>query len=137
MEWNYAFVGEKTGGILTYSGWISADGQTPEIMKIDIAQDGTGIVNTNVKEISGQTNHLNNYLYTAEDCFTMILGDGTVRNYEKVNQLPQLILGEEIIPTIAAKVCEPQYWRLRAEGFRVEISYISLMTTQVILQPSK
>lgn len=115
MEWSYAFTGERSGGILTYSGWRNAEGVSPKSLKIDIANDGIGMTNTYAKEINGQTNHSNNLLYRKKDQCKLILGDGTQRFYERVNQLPTLILGEELIPSLASKVVQPEYWRLRNE----------------------
>lgn len=115
MEGAYAFVGERSGGILTYSGWRNTEGVSPKPLKINISTDGIGMTNTYAKEISGQTNHYNNLLYRKKDYCKLILGDGTQRFYERVNQLPTLIFGEELIPLLAAKVVQPEYWRLAKE----------------------
>jgi len=119
LAWSYAFAGEKSGGVLTYSGWRTAEGLSPEGMKIDMIQ-GAGLVNTYAKEISGHTNHQNHLLYCGNDSSQIVLGDGTLRRYEKAPPLPlptsgQRVLEEEMIPLLAAKIVEPEYWRLKSE----------------------
>lgn len=42
----YAFTGERSGSILTYSGWINRDNVIKNPLKIDLMNDGIGIVNT-------------------------------------------------------------------------------------------
>ena len=62
FEWTYAFAGEKSGSILTYSGWKRIDGDTKDPLKINAQKDAMGLVNTYAEEINGQNNPLNNRL---------------------------------------------------------------------------
>jgi collagen type I alpha len=57
-----ALVGERSGGILPYSGWRNTNGQTKDPLKIDVLNNTLGMVNTYAVEINGQTNHQNNLL---------------------------------------------------------------------------
>jgi YD repeat-containing protein len=44
-----------------------------------------------------------------------VLGDGTKRIYKKVQELPALLLGEELTPLMAAQLIEPNYFLLIQE----------------------
>lgn len=107
-----AFVGEPSGSILTYSGWKNQDGSTLDPLKIDIFNDGAGLVNTHHKEISGKNNRQNNSLYYKGNICELTLGDGTRRIYQKVSSLPSLLLGQELTPVLAGLVEAPEYFRL-------------------------
>lgn len=115
FEWVYAYTGERSGGILTYSGWKKSGGDTKEPLKIDALQDAIGMVNTYAEEISGQTNHLNNSMHIKRDTCELTLGDDTKRLYQKVKGAPAEILGEELSPTLASKVLQPHYFQLLSE----------------------
>ncbi len=39
FEWVYAYTGERSGGILTYSGWKRADGDTKDPLKLNPLSD--------------------------------------------------------------------------------------------------
>lgn len=110
---SFAFVGERSGGILTYTGFRK-NGITDAALKIDL-KNNRGMVNTYSKEITGQNDHLNNQLYCNGQTCEVILGDGTRRIYEKINAFPSLLLGEEIIPFLADQVNSPEYFRLIQE----------------------
>lgn len=69
-----AFCGERSGGILPYSGWRSTRGVTKDPLKIDLLNRGMGIVNTYAGEMSGQTNHQNNLLHCQDSTCEVILG---------------------------------------------------------------
>lgn len=115
FQWAFAFTGERSGGILTYSGWKKADGTAKDPLKINLIEDGKGAVNTFAKEISGKTCHYNHLLYLQEKRCEVRLGDGTRRIYKQVSCLPSNILGEELNPLLALKVKNPTYFLLVRE----------------------
>ena len=115
FEWTFAVTGERSGGILPYSGWRNTNGLTKDPLKIDILNNAPGLVNTYAQEINGQTNHQNNLLHCKGDTCELILGDGTKRVYQKVQQLPSLILGEELTPLMASQMIEPESFLLMQE----------------------
>ncbi len=114
-HWVYGFTGERSGGILTYSGWRKKDGCTKDSLKIDASKDAIGMVNTYAKEIGGQTNHKNNSVSCSGESCELVLGDGTKRWYRKVKSLPSDIFGEELVQSIAEKVEAPEYYLLDKE----------------------
>lgn len=115
FEWTSAFTGERSGGILPYSGWRNTNGSTKDPLKIDVMNHAVGLVNTYAQEINGQTNHQNNLLHCRGDACELILGDGTKRIYKKVQQLPSLLLGEELAPLMAGQMTEPESFLLSQE----------------------
>lgn len=127
FEWTSAFTGERSGGILPYSGWRNTNGSTKDPLKIDILNNAVGLVNTYAQEINGQTNHQNNLLHCKGDTCELSLGDGTRRIYQRVNDPPSQLLGEEITPIMAAQVIDPAYFLLVQEvlpsGNRLFFSY--------------
>lgn len=127
FEWAFAFVGERSGAILPYSGWRNVNGLTKDPLKMDIVHDALGAVNTYAKEINGQTNHQNNQLHCKEDTCELTLGDGTRRIYQRVQALPSKLLGEELTPMMAAEVLDPVYFVLTKEtlpsGNQIFFSY--------------
>ncbi len=114
-EWVYAFTGERSGGILSYSGWRKISGDTKDPLKIEVLKDSAGIVNSFAGEMGGQTNHLNNRMHFKQETCELILGDGTKRIYQKVKTVPTEIFGEEIALNLSAKVTQPQYFLLVSE----------------------
>lgn len=120
----YAFTGERSGSILTYTG-----SGLQEPLKICMEKHGLGMVNTYAKELNGQTNHQNNRLFYGEKNCELILGDGTKRLYQRMESLPSLVFGEEIYSLIANKLSQPQYFRLVSEtlpsGNVIEFTYES------------
>jgi YD repeat-containing protein len=126
FEWVYAYTGERSGGILTYSGWKRVDGDTKDPLKLNPLSDCIGMVNTYAAEMNGQTNHLNNRIDCKGNTCELTLGDGTKRLYEKIQSVPSMLLGEELLPTMASKVGAPQYYRLVSEALPSgNIIYIS------------
>ncbi len=115
FEWVLAFTGERSGGILPYSGWRSTHGSTKDPLKIDLLNSALGLVNTYAEEINGQTNHQNNLLHCKGDRCELSLGDGSRRIYQRVNDLPSELLGEELSPVMAAQVIDPTYFLLVQE----------------------
>lgn len=115
LDRTYAFAGERSGGILTYSGYRNEDGITENPLQIDVFNDNIGMVNTYSKDISGQTNHKNNELHCEGSTCEMTLGDGSKRIYQKVNRLPTVLLGEECVPFLANQVIDPEYFHLIQE----------------------
>jgi YD repeat-containing protein len=115
FEWTSAFTGERSGGILPYSGWRNVNGSTKDPLKIDILNKALGLVNTYAKEINGQTNHQNNQLHCKGDICELTLGDGTRRLYKRVAALPSQLLGEELTPIMATQVLDPTYFLLIQE----------------------
>jgi RHS repeat-associated protein len=115
FEWVYAFTGERSGGILSYSGWRKISGETKDPLKIEILKDTAGMVNSFAGEMSGQTNHLNNRMHFKQETCELILGDGTKRIYQKVKTVPPEIFGEEIALNLAVKLTQPQYFLLISE----------------------
>ncbi|MBS0622015.1 MAG: DUF687 family protein [Verrucomicrobia bacterium] len=115
FAWAFAFVGERSGGILPYSGWRNTNGTTKDPLKIDVLNNASGMVNTYAGEINGQTNHQNNLLHCKGKTCQLILGDGTKRIYQKVPYLPSLLLGEELTPWMASQMIEPDYFLLSQE----------------------
>ncbi|MBS0623449.1 MAG: DUF687 family protein [Verrucomicrobia bacterium] len=115
FEWVYAFTGERSGGILSYSGWRKVSGDTKDPLKIDMLKDTIGMVNSYAGEMSGQTNHLNSRMHFKQETCELILGDGTKRIYQKVRETPAEIFGEEIALSLASKLIQPQYFRLISE----------------------
>ncbi len=107
-----AFAGERSGGILPYSGWRNTNGMPDEPLRLEKV---AGMVNTYAGEIKGQTNHQNNRLYCKGDKYELILGDGTKRVYKQVQQLPSLFLGEKLISLQASNVKDPEYYLLQQE----------------------
>jgi RHS repeat-associated protein len=114
-KWIRAFAGERSGGILPYSGWRDTNGVSQGPLKIDVLNHAPGMVNTYAKEINGQTNHQNNLLHCNGNTCELVLGDGTKRIYQKVQSLPCRVLGEELTPLIASQVIEPEYFLLIQE----------------------
>jgi collagen type I/II/III/V/XI/XXIV/XXVII alpha len=45
FEWTSAFTGERSGGILPYTGWRNTNGFTKDPLKIDILNNAVGMVN--------------------------------------------------------------------------------------------
>jgi len=127
FEATLAYAGERSGGILPYSGWRNTNGVTKDPLKIDIFNKGLGMVNTYASEMNGQTNHQNNQLFCKGDQCELTLGDGTKRFYRKVTTLPKLLLGEELTPLMADQVINPSYFLLSEEilpsGNRLFFSY--------------
>lgn len=114
FEWTYAFVGERSGSILTYSGWKRVDGGAKDPLKIN-TKDALGMVNSYAEEITGRTNHLNNRLHCSGDSCTLTLGDGTKRLYQKTTTPPLSHFNQEIHSNLAAKLLQPLYYRLVSE----------------------
>lgn len=115
FEWTFALTGERSGGVLPYSGWRNTNGSTKDPLKIDVLNTAIGIVNTYAGEINGQTNHQNNLLHCKGETCELSLGDGSKRIYQRVNDLPSQLLGEELIPLMAAQVIDPSYFLLIKE----------------------
>ena len=115
FEWVYAFTGERSGGILSYSGWRKISGDTKDPLKIEVLKDIAGMVNSYLGEMNGQTNHLNNRMHFKQDTCELTLGDGTKRIYRQVKAVPTEIFGEEIALSLASKVTQPQYFLLISE----------------------
>lgn len=120
----YAFTGDRSGSILTYSGWakrnsgwgwINRKSIIKNPLKIDLTHDGIGIVNTYMQLMSGQTDYKNNCLYAKGDTCEIISGDGMKRLYAKVKTLPILFFGEELIPSMANQVQDAEYYHLIQE----------------------
>ena len=107
-EYLLAFAGERSGGILPYSG------NRNESLKIK-TNNTFGMVNTYHEQVNGQTNHLNNLLHYRDITCELVLGDGSKRIYQKAENVPSSILGEELIPLMAAQVVEPEYFQLIQE----------------------
>jgi YD repeat-containing protein len=127
-HWTYAFTGERSGSILTYSGWESNTAKD-EGLRVWAFRDGRSISNTARGEMSGRVHVQNNLLQYQTDTegYTLTLGDGSKRFFEKVEALPSQSLGEEINPSIAVQVHEPEFYRLMLEilpsGNRIYYSY--------------
>jgi YD repeat-containing protein len=115
FEWTLALTGERSGGILPYSGWRNRDGITQDPLKIDILNQAIGMVNTYAKDMNGQTNHQNNFLHCKGDTCELTLGDGTKRLYKHVAVLPSQILGEQLTPILSGQVLDPAYFLLIQE----------------------
>lgn len=115
FEWTTAFAGERSGGILPYSGWRNTNGVTKDPLKIDILNNASGMVNTYAQEINGQTNHQNNLLHCKGDTCELTLGDGTKRIYKKIQWLPSLLLGEALTSLMAGQIVEPESFLLSQE----------------------
>lgn len=118
LETSYsrAFTGGRSGGIFSFFGKINEKGFSQNPLKIQIAQDAIGMCNTSSGEISGQTNHQNDLLHSNDTFCELVLGDGTRRIYELVQNLPSDLLGEELIPFMALQVLHPKYYRLVQEN---------------------
>jgi YD repeat-containing protein len=114
FEWTYAFAGEKSGSILTYSGWKRIEGDTKDPLKINAQKDSLGLVNTYAEEINGQTNHLNNRLSVLGDNCILVLGDGTKRLFQKT-ALPPTTPFCNLHTELSSKVLQPTYYRLISE----------------------
>ncbi len=114
FEWTYAFTGERSGSILTYSGWKRIEGDTKDPLKINAQKDALGLVNTYAGEIDGQTNHLNNCLHIKGDTCTVVLGDGTKRLFQKT-VLPPTTPFCNLHAELSSKVIQPTYYRLILE----------------------
>ncbi len=114
--WTYAFTGERSGSILTYSGWESRTSHN-DTLRVWGFKDGRSISNSARGKVSGQTNVQNNVLrYQAErENYTLILGDGTERYFDRVDDLPSCHLGEELNLVISEKVKNPEHFRLVLE----------------------
>lgn len=114
FEWTYVFGGERSGAILTYSGWKRMDGTTKDPLKIN-PQDAIGLVNTYVEEISGQTNPLNNRLYCKGDFCILTLGDGTIRIYEKTTCPNAQFFNQNSAQSLATNLSSPSFYHLIRE----------------------
>ncbi|MGA8164426.1 MAG: RHS repeat-associated core domain-containing protein, partial [Waddliaceae bacterium] len=112
----YAYTGERSGSILTYSGWESRTSKD-DGLQVRGFRDGRSLCNTARGEVSGQANVQNNLLryQTKNQSYTLKLGDGTERYFEKVDNLPSLCLGEELNIDVSEKVKDPEYFRLKLE----------------------
>lgn len=115
FEWTLALTGERSGGILLYSGWRNSNGITKDPLKIDILNQVIGMLNTYAKDINGQTNHQNNQLHCKDDTCELTLGDGTKRIYKRVELLPSQLLGEQLTPIMSGQVQDPVYYLLAQE----------------------
>ncbi|NGX61734.1 MAG: putative deoxyribonuclease RhsA [Chlamydiae bacterium] len=113
--WVYAYTGERSGGILTYSGWKKKGGDIKDLLCIQAIADGIGMVNSYSGEMNGQTNHLNNRIDCTGNTITLTLGDGTKRIYERVSEVPTELFGEELLPVLANRVVSPEYFHLVSE----------------------
>ena len=111
----YAFAGERSGSVLSYSGTVKSDGSDALPLKVDLLNDGLGIVNTSRKEISGRNNHQNNELYYMGKTCKGVLGDGTNRFYQKIEKLPNLIGCEDLLPQLSTQISSPEYYCLSEE----------------------
>jgi RHS repeat-associated protein len=114
FEWTYAFTGERSGSILTYSGWKRTEGDTKDPLKINAQKDALGLSNTYAEEINGQTNHLNNRLSVKGDSCVLVLGDGTKRLFQKTT-IPPTTPFCNLHSELSAKVLQPNYYRLVSE----------------------
>ena len=114
FEWTYAFAGEKSGSILTYSGWKRVDGDTKDPLKINAQKDAMGLVNTYAEEINGQTNHLNNRLSVQGDSCFLVLGDGAKLLFQKTSTPPTTPFCN-FHTELGSKVLQPTYYRLISE----------------------
>lgn len=114
--WTYAFTGEKSGSIFTYSGWESRTKEGEEL-RVWAFRDARSLCNTARGEISGRVNPQNGILlYQLETKnYVLTLGDGTKRFFEKVDTLPSLYLGEELNSTLSGKVQQSEQYRLTLE----------------------
>ena len=113
-----ALTGERSGGILLYSGRVTADGTITVPLEINGRNRTSEMVNTYAKEINGQNNHRNNLLYCCGEMCKLILGDGSHRIYQRVTALPSLILGEEMTSEMLSAVEEGVAYRLISEIHR-------------------
>lgn len=126
--WTYAFTGDKSGSIYTYSGWESRMSKD-DGLQIWGFRDGRCLCTTARGVVSGQTNVQNNKLryQTNSQSYTLKLGDGTERYYEKVDTLPSLYLGEELSLEVTKKVQDSESYRLTLEvlpsGNKVRYQY--------------
>ena len=109
-----AFTGERSGGILPYSGCRSPLGITQEPLKID-PLNAPSMVNTYAKEINGQNNHQNNRLHCKGGSCELVLGDSSQRIYTQVAELPTTLFGEELTPLMSDRVIRPEYYLLTKE----------------------
>lgn len=112
FEWTSAFIGERSGGILPYTGWRNTNGSTKDPLKIDALNNALGLVNTYAEEINWKTNHQNNQLHCKGDICELTLGDGSKCIYKRVNDLPSQFLGEELTSIMATQVIDPIYFLL-------------------------
>lgn len=115
LDRTYAFTGERSGGLLTYSGWRTSKGTTINPLSIDFTNDAVGMVNTYAKDINAQNNHKNNLISCSGKTCEARLGDGTIRIYKKVKSLPSQIFGEELLPYLTSQVHAPEYFHLVQE----------------------
>ena len=104
-----AVTGDHLGGFLTYIG------KDEDPLKIDMANDGVGIVNTYAGEMSGQTNHGNDCLRRKGDIFELLLGDGTKRIYQKTKDMPDELFGGKIPAILSDKLLDLSYFQLVSE----------------------
>ena len=127
-HWTYAYTGERSGGILTYSGWQSKTSKDKGL-QVWAFRDGRSISNTAHGEMSGKVNVQSNLLRYQADSqdYILTLGDGSKRFFEQVDSLPSSSLGEELNLNTAAKVHESEYYRLTLEilpsGNKVRYQY--------------
>ena len=115
FEWTLALTGERSGGILPYSGWRNSNGIIKDPLKIDVLNQAVGMVNTYAIDINGQNNHQNNQLHCKKNTCELTLGDGTKRIYKRVELLPSQLLGEQLTPIMSGQVLDPAYYLLTQE----------------------
>lgn len=104
VKQDLALVNEQDGSLLTFRGTTEGKNFLHDEMRI---------------------NHKNYAMqYQGETC-ELLLGDGTLRVYEKVANLPFQFLGEELNPVLAQKVNAPAYYHLTHETLpsRNQIAY--------------
>jgi len=114
--WTYAYTGERSGSILTYSGWESRASKNDRLQVWGF-RDGRSLCNTARGEVNGQADVQNNLLryQTKNQSYILKLGDGTERYFEKVDDLPSLYLGEELNLDVSDKIKDPEHFRLTLE----------------------
>ncbi len=96
------FVGDTSGAMLMFSGWIHIGASTQEQKLPLLPQKMVGLANTYNDEISGKTNlqNCNLSFIGSENIFTLETGDGTVRTYKKLSAAtPSYLLEQEKLPS--------------------------------------
>lgn len=115
FDFSYAYAGDRSGGIVCYSGWRNS--QVSHDLKVDVLKHNVSMVNTSHIEIGGRYNSKNNTLHydSKKAVYELSLGDGRIRYYQKVEKRPQDLFGSEIASLLAEKVKQPEYFLLLQE----------------------
>lgn len=127
----HAYVGERLGSFLCYSGWKNTQTPLPCLLKLLSKNHATGLTNCARGEICGRTFLKNNQItYNQQgDSYEVLSGDGTLRIYRPCTIPTQRLFSSDLLNTFASFVQHPKFYHLEEEqlpsGNRIIYSYDS------------